>query len=958
MSSPASPAADPLLLSFGPFELDEANARLSREGRALAVAPRPFAVLCCLARRPGQLVTKDALLDAVWGHHWVSESVLKTTISDLRTILGDDARQPRFIETAARRGYRFIGAQSASAPADAMPPSAGTPVVPACDAGSGFVGREQELRELHAAWLRAQSGQRQLLWLSGEAGIGKSTLLEQFAGEARPPMKAHGQCVEQRGAGEPYLPVLEALAGLCRADPSLAAVLREVAPTWYTQLPWLVGEDEREALRRELAGAGQDRMLREMGEWLDRVSAERALLLVTEDLHWSDDATVRLIDHVARRRSPARLMWIATFRSAELAEGEHPMRSARHELRLHRLATEMVLAPFTAAQVADFAARHGSALPQPLADELHRRTDGLPLFVASVLDDFAAQGTDAPEAVPESLAAVIERRIEGLPEQDVMLLEAASVVGVEFPSGVVAQLLGLPAEDVLARLELLARRQQWIANVEVARAPDGALEGRCHFRHALVRQVLYQRVGVLRRAQWHLAVARALAQRREGGSVTAAELALHFERGHDVAAAMRHYVEAAEAALARYAHVEAMRLARQGLDLLSRDAAGVERDEREMALLAAWTVAASQVQGVTAPATHAAYQRIDALGPRLPVRPSRGLELGLGWVEFVRGDYESAVARAQQAHEWGVERDDPLLLVTASHLSGAVRTFQGRLQEARQALEEGVEIGCTLSDRLELAKSVVDLGTSMHARLAHVYAHLGLAGRAREQIALAEARAAANGQPYARRLVLVFASFIELRLERPRAVQTLAETLQQLATEHGIRQAEGPARWLRGWALTQLGDPLSGHALILEGYALDSQIEMRRGRSGVLGYAAQASLLAGRFDDAQRELDEAFALAEQMGERLSQPDLWLTRARLARALGDRIAAASAARAGLEEARTQQAHWLELAAQADWCENEGTDDAALTALRDILGRVDQAVESPLLARVQALLHDAT
>jgi DNA-binding winged helix-turn-helix (wHTH) protein len=100
---------EPLRLRFDAFELDEANARLTRDGQPIALPPKAFGVLCALARRPGQLVTKDALLDAVWGHQHVSESVLKTTISALRVALADDAKQPRIIETAARRGYRFIG---------------------------------------------------------------------------------------------------------------------------------------------------------------------------------------------------------------------------------------------------------------------------------------------------------------------------------------------------------------------------------------------------------------------------------------------------------------------------------------------------------------------------------------------------------------------------------------------------------------------------------------------------------------------------------------------------------------------------------------------------------------------------------------------------------------------------------------------------------------------------------
>src|SRR5262249_54531347 len=159
---------------------------------------------------------------------------------------------------------------------------------------------------------------------------GKTTLIERFIASLGVHRVARGQCVEQHGAGEPYLPVLEALASLCRDDASLPPLLRAVAPTWWLQLPWLGSEAERELLRRELAGSGQERMLREWGELLDRYTPTRPLLLVTEDLHWSDQATVRLIDHVARRRGPAQLMWLASYRLAEVIAEEHPMKALRH----------------------------------------------------------------------------------------------------------------------------------------------------------------------------------------------------------------------------------------------------------------------------------------------------------------------------------------------------------------------------------------------------------------------------------------------------------------------------------------------------------------------------------------------------------------------------------------------------------------------------------------------------
>jgi DNA-binding winged helix-turn-helix (wHTH) protein len=121
----AHPAAlDTVRVRFDAFELDEPNALLLRDGKAVTLPPKPFAVLCALARRPGSLLTKHALLDEVWGHQFVTDSVLKTAVSEVRTVLDDHPRQPRFIETVSRRGYRFIApttAISSAAPAPGIP---------------------------------------------------------------------------------------------------------------------------------------------------------------------------------------------------------------------------------------------------------------------------------------------------------------------------------------------------------------------------------------------------------------------------------------------------------------------------------------------------------------------------------------------------------------------------------------------------------------------------------------------------------------------------------------------------------------------------------------------------------------------------------------------------------------------------------------------------------------------
>src|SRR5688572_24472018 len=321
-------------LRFDEYELDEENALLTKGGRPVALPPKAFAVLCALARQPGKLTKKEDLLDAVWGHRHVSESVLKTTISQVRTALSDPAAKPRYIETASRRGYRFIGViLGAPLPARAASP----PSRPA------MIGRTVQLAKLHAAWRNVVNGGRSVFWIAGDAGVGKTTLVEQFIGELPGVLVIRGQCVEQYGAGEPYLPVLEALSALCRSQPEGADLMRALAPTWLVQLPWLMSDAERATLYRELSGANQERKVREIAELMGRFTAQHPVLFLTEDLHWSDTATLRLLDHFARRTSPARIMWLGTYRLMQIVAESHPLKELRQELRLHRLCEEVVL---------------------------------------------------------------------------------------------------------------------------------------------------------------------------------------------------------------------------------------------------------------------------------------------------------------------------------------------------------------------------------------------------------------------------------------------------------------------------------------------------------------------------------------------------------------------------------------------------------------------------------------
>ncbi|TMH70323.1 MAG: transcriptional regulator, partial [Betaproteobacteria bacterium] len=274
-------------IRFLEFRLDPANHCLWRRGDSeeearVGLTPKAFDVLRYLVERAGQLVNHNELLDALWARDYVQPEVLKHQVLELRKVLGDDAKHPRYIETLPRRGYRFIASirdEIEQAPTAEVGP-----------AKILLVGREEAFTELHDGLARASQGQRQIAFVTGEAGIGKTALLDEFhrrAVAAAPGLRiARGQCIEGYGGQEPYYPLLEALGQLCR-DPGgdeIVKILAAQAPTWLVQFPALLKSECRQRLQREIQGGTRERMLREITEALESITAERALLIVLEDL--------------------------------------------------------------------------------------------------------------------------------------------------------------------------------------------------------------------------------------------------------------------------------------------------------------------------------------------------------------------------------------------------------------------------------------------------------------------------------------------------------------------------------------------------------------------------------------------------------------------------------------------------------------------------------------------------
>jgi predicted ATPase len=579
---------------FGCFQLDTQNECLWQNGVRVALTPKPFAVLRYLVENPQRLVTHDELLEKLWPETYVQPQVLRTYVLELRKLLGDEVENPRFIRTERNRGYWFLAQVEDGARNTAK---VGVP--------RRIVGRRNEFDKMSGLLRQVKRGERQVLFITGEAGIGKTALIDEFCREVCSESQieiARGQSVEGFGGKEAYYPVMEALGQLCRQNggEKNVQVLQQKAPSWYAQLASLHRADD------SAIGASPvrpERMLKEICDAIEVMSDEKTVILVFEDLHWADLSTLDLISALARRRSDARLLLLSSYRPAEVNTGHHPLKRLKQDLDAHKLCTEEALRPLDKAAVSEYLARElqQATPPTGLPSFVHQHSEGNPLFMIAMLEHLIAQGFIRQQAgswrlqselaeiemgVPRVLSEMIELQIEGLDSEDQRLLEAASLIGVIFPAWAAAAALAGDLEEIEEQFEKLTRRMHFLHPAGHDELPDGTQSAFYVFAHGLYREVLRGRQSPARRARRHLRVAEKLENLFAGREADVSrELAIHFEAAAEWERAARALSAAAENAQRRGAHDEGMTLMKDALRLLEnlsqRDRAAAEMKIRE-----------------------------------------------------------------------------------------------------------------------------------------------------------------------------------------------------------------------------------------------------------------------------------------------------------------------------------------------------------------------------------------
>ena len=746
-------------LFFPPFHLDTAEERLRRDAQVIFLRPKTFGLLRYLTEHPGQLVTKEELLSAVWSDAYVSEGVLTVCMTELRKALGDDAKTPQFIETVHRRGYRFIAPITTAA----QPPVASSQnsVVSSQKLATGnwqlttnFVGREQEMAALRSSLENAVSGRGRLMLLVGEPGIGKTRTADELATYARSrnAQVFIGRCYEGEGAPPfwPWVQIVRAYlsdhdsATLRAAMGSGAADIAQVIPDVHEQLPDLPVPP---VLEPEPA---RFRFFDSFTTFLKNGAKAQLLVLILDDLHWADTPSLLLLQFLARELSNTHLLVIGTYRDVELGP-THPLTQALGELARVPDSQSLFLRCLTESEISRFIElTTAQTLAPSLVTAVFQKTGGNPFFVTEVVHTLVRDGRSehleelGVEAVPppQRVRAAVERRLGTLSEPCRRVLTTASAIGRDFDFTVLesAELQSSPALGGDGLLKIL--NEAVAARFVVA---DPRSVGRYSFSHALVRETLSAALSADQRVQLHRRIGEVLEHLASGNpelhpstssGQALAELASHFFQaapGGDIDKAIYYAVRAGEHATTLFAYEEAVAHYERALQLLDlKKSAEVQRCELLLALGEAQRKAGRTTAAKTT--FRQVAERARALDARKGANPAAfflaraalGFVTGFGGVTVTSGVEDAfVVGLLEEALRALGEEDSALRARVLSRL--ALEIYYSRAPQRQAALSQGaVEIARRIGDTATLAYA-------LHAR--HVV--LGEPGNVEERLATA-----------------------------------------------------------------------------------------------------------------------------------------------------------------------------------------------------------------------------
>jgi len=980
--------------AFDDFELDTELFELRRGASTVPLEPQVFDLLAYLVQHHERVVPKDELLDHIWPERYITEAALNSRLMAARKAVGDSGRDQRLIRTLHGRGYRFVGTvkepggagrETTPVAGSAASGSAEAPQVPSLPQGVAAVpppGRRAELEAITGAFSEAREGRSRIVFVTGEPGIGKTTLVSAFLQQVAEPsgaLVARGLCIEHFGQGEAYLPVLDAVSRLAKGPAGEAVVrtLRQLAPSWLLQLPWLVPPEELQSVREATYGTNHERMLREMVEACEALAARFGqLVVVLEDLHWADHSTVDLVSALARRSERSPILLIGTFRPADLRLSTHPLDAIARELLLVGLASEVPVSPLDAEAIAGHLRQRfdGRALPPGMAESLERRSDGNPLFVTHLIDAWVASGAlrmaqdtlDWDAATThgigsDSLRELLLLQMERLAPAERDVLAAGAVAGLEFSAAVPAAALELAEDEVEHLCDALARRGLVIRAAGLEEWPDGSVSAVYQFIHHLCQDALYERHSPASLVRLHRRVGETL-ELRSGSlaSAFAARLAYHFEHGRDAQRAVRYRRMAAELAMSRGGYREAAIHFQESLRMLERQP-DAQRDRHvEMQLLAALASTLVATEGFATAEGEAAYRRALELATMLDDRDHAvGAIVGLAVLLEFQGRHAEAEELLAPLPTL-IEVTDAEAAIPVHQLHSCAAFHRGSFSVSVEQGDLGLRYVRDTGPDLRWAAMGEDPHNGCREWSAHALWFVGRADSAVSRIAEAIANAEQPGNQFALASAHSHAARVFQLRNEPERCRQHGEAAIALSQENGFAYGEASGTILLGWALATGGSDAAGVELIRRGIELHSATGATMDRSYYLALLAEAAIATGQMEIARQSLADAFGSLPDGGF-FYTAELHRLRGELAlQSNPPRMDEAEAAfQEGLAVARAQSALALELRGATSlarlWATTRPADalallNSAISSLREGRDTVDFVVAASQVAQL--------
>lgn len=830
---------------------------------------------------------------------------------------------------------------------------------------TSLVDREEHLRRLLRLWQEAQQRRGRAVFLSGEAGIGKSrvveALRERIAGT--PHALLRYQCSPHyiNTALHPVVQHIESAAGIGREDTSSVKLAK--LSTWIgtgpesgDAIPLLgallsVPADERFPLPPMSPQRQKERTFELLLAFIERLAAARPLLVVFEDVHWVDPTTQEFLAQlIARVRSVGTLV-VLTFRSDFLPPwGDLP--HVEHQ-ELVRLAPEdaMTLVERVAGE---------QRMPMTVAEQVVARADGVPLFVEELTRAVIGTGLLSGQedrhaplprlAIPSTLQDSLMARLDQLGTVK-LIAQVASAVGREFSYEILEAVVPLSPERLRDGLHVLEQAGLVYAEPGVAAASYA-------FKHALVRDVAYESLLRSRRRELHVQIAEVLEKRFPQTARDAPELvAHHWTEAGITDRAVACWLAAGQRAGARSEYREAIGHLRRGLELIPRLSDGCEQRDCELALLLALGPALIMAEGAGTPEVGRVYARGLELCADIP-ESAQHFAANWGWW---RASMDHRMGRESADKLLGLARHlgEPELLLQAHHCQWATLYMLGAHGECCRHIEAGLGLYdpnhhrahsglygghdarvCALGERA-LARWL--LGHPQEA-LEHVHSALAWA----EELSHVGSRAHA----------LDYALVLHKFRRDAGAVYLRAGELVAYASEQKLRDHRAKGEFFRGWARASLEDPSGGLSEMLHGIASERDTGTPEDFALYYEMLAEIYARAGRLEEGLRAVGDAFAVAERCGIVFWNAELHRRRGELLLASGERGAADACFQDALSCARAQEARSLELRAAVSLARlylEEGESPKASAILRPVYESFVEGFDTPDLVEARQLVE---